>query len=1754
MNLGVLCLIQTMISNLLTVKSATMLKRLPLLIRFFTSCVIFIGISSPVVGQNLSQHNWYFGNSNQAIRFNRANNSPTLTTKAIPFGTGGSAVATDPVNGNLLFYTDGNSIYDITNSIMPSGTGLGANTAGNQPVAIAREPGQPNRYYIFTNTANFTTGGNISYRIVDMTLFGNAAFPTPALGDAVGVANTAVGGLTGRSEAMITVPHANGEDFWLITHANGSPDYAVTLFTATGPGATTFFNGFGLIEVAANFSYHAASGRIAVSPQETTRDVETINFDNTNGTISAGLRILNTGVLSTTSQAIYDVEWSNRGRFLYISRHGEAGIPADVFQYDLTSSTTSLASVLPQPNTISRSYGLQMAPDSAIYHLYQATAGGPFVLGSLTNTDTVASQVVYNPAAFSANPNFNGMQFSAFAPKDTIQLSVSFTTRGTCSNTPTSFYPTVTPGADSLVWDFGDGQTATGWSPVHTYESGSTFNVRLRAYLRGDTTSVVQPVNITQFDLQLTLVQDTTACACELPINNGKGGCPNDTSDDFAVTVQAQGGSPSYQWFGPGGILGTQTSATLRPDSAGYYYVVATLGGCSAYAGVNIKEYDSLDQRANIWYFGQNAGIDFNSLPDPPLPISGPLNTPEGTSVISDRNGQVIFSTDGQHIYDKSNTDITPAPVPPGIGGDPGASQSALIIPVPTDETLYYIFTTQEVHGTNTYELRYSLFDLKLNSGLGGLAEYNKLLFSRSTERITGNANWLIAHEYGNNSFRAYEITAQGISNPIISSIGSDHSVTSAENGQGYMKLGPQNRLAVALSTPGTANVVEIFDFVDSTGQVINYRVANLNSATGQVYGIEFSPGGNKLFATLKSGTSRLFEFAFDSLSRPYFKQSVNQNGEYGALQIGPDGQIYAAINGSTNLGTFTANEDTTQLSAITALQQFALAPGTQSTLGLPNFIQNISNPAQTPGFNFTGVCLGDSTSFTASGKDPAIDKFDWFFGDGQAVTDGGAEVSHRYATAGTYTVTLRIYNKCETPVGTYVQQIVINGVPANPSTATVLCTGPATLDANPGDFPGLTYAWSTSETTETIVVNQQGQYTVAVTNAAGCTTTGTILATDNRPILDFGPDITVCQNTVLPSLNALNPGATYAWTVNNVASGTARTQPVTTATPGLFEYKVRVTDPVTTCFARDSITYTVKESPAFTAIPGPPIACLTSTGEITVNITAPSNTLFSYFVTGPSPAVQGIDQSLGSISTGAILSAGTYGVTVSDQVSGCATTTTASINNNTFTVAGTANATCDPIGIAVTTTPVQGALSYRVIDNSTAVAVETGNATGNFSTDAAGLPSNNASYVVEINAAGCIATSPIISIDEAPTVQSTFTLNTCVNPIVLTADNPGSGVTWSGPGITTTETGTTIIISNVPQGNQTYTIRITDPVLCALDTVLTVNVNNDVTADFTQSDPCADQVILSATPTGAYTYRWYREVNLIPGGGGQSISVGVLDNNVSYRVDIVNAISGCIFSSQPQPVLVTGIIDVSLTTTTPCEGSPFTLTATATPNSATFQWERNGSILQGQSASTLEETRDGAYRVTASISGCSDSEEFDIALAPVTPSILPGVAYICPAAQDSTREAVLNPGEYITYNWSTSETTPTITVTARGRYRVDLVNSYGCETTDEIEVFEDCNPRITGPNAFRPGGNNREFFLYTFFIDDIGFEIFIFNRWGEMIYQSNERDFKWNGGHNNNLSNPLPPGTYTYVVKYKSSYRPEKGTQEHRGGVVLLR
>ena len=151
---------------------------------------------------------------------------------------------------------------------------------------------------------------------------------------------------------------------------------------------------------------------------------------------------------------------------------------------------------------------------------------------------------------------------------------------------------------------------------------------------------------------------------------------------------------------------------------------------------------------AAIWYFGFNAGLDFNSGAPVAL-TNGMLSTNEGCSTISNSNGQLLFYTDGIRVWDKSHNVM---PNGTGLFGNPSSTQSGIIVPKPNNPNLYYIFTIDDEAGPNG--LRYSEVDLTLNGGNGDVnANKNILLTTPTAEKISaiehanGNDIWVITHE-----------------------------------------------------------------------------------------------------------------------------------------------------------------------------------------------------------------------------------------------------------------------------------------------------------------------------------------------------------------------------------------------------------------------------------------------------------------------------------------------------------------------------------------------------------------------------------------------------------------------------------------------------------------------------------------------------------------------------------------------------------------------------------------------------------------------------------------------------------------------------------------------------------------------------------------------------------------------------------------------------------------------------------------------
>ncbi len=177
------------------------------------------------------------------------------------------------------------------------------------------------------------------------------------------------------------------------------------------------------------------------------------------------------------------------------------------------------------------------------------------------------------------------------------------------------------------------------------------------------------------------------------------------------------------------------------------------------------------------------------------------------------------------------------------------------------------------------------------------------------------------------------------------------------------------------------------------------------------------------------------------------------------------------------------------------------------------------------------------------------------------------------------------------------------------------------------------------------------------------------------------------------------------------------------------------------------------------------------------------------------------------------------------------------------------------------------------------------------------------------------------------------------------------------------------------------------------------------------------------------------------------------------------------------------------------------------------------------------------------------------------TPIInLPDSAFVC-VLEHAT--LLLNPKAQRTFDpkylWRpTNETTPTITVSALATYSVQVANTFmsrsgalSCATSDTVIVKEGCEPRLFVPEVFTPNGDsvNDTFAMPSAHITD--FDLKIYNRWGEIIFESFEPDRLWDGTYKGKIMAPM---MYAFVVSYKSLYFPYRPKITKTGGVLLIK
>ncbi len=358
------------------------------------------------------------------------------------------------------------------------------------------------------------------------------------------------------------------------------------------------------------------------------------------------------------------------------------------------------------------------------------------------------------------------------------------------------------------------------------------------------------------------------------------------------------------------------------------------------------------------WYFGNEAGIQFNADGSVTPVNKSSLTTFEGCASISDAAGDLLFYTDGITVYNRNHDLMENGSK---LLGDSSSTQSALIVPHPDNSFLFYVFTVDTRPFTKDPDLglNYSVVDMRMDNGYGSVIEKNINLLQDCSEKISAvvkdcfdRSIWVLtlASENGDanrfDTFHAFEVNATGVQTTAVKS---PIAGLQFVDPRGYLKFSPDgNFLASANASDG----LYLYDFDATTGEVSNGRRLYLPTYSSSPYGVEFSPNNRFLYVhssndvlTPSGHLSSLLQFDLKEPDPQDSMVELHRGANFrGALQLAENGKIYRTIaenygQGTPYLGVI-HDPNLKGTSANYEHEAIFLGAG-NATQGLPPFIQS---------------------------------------------------------------------------------------------------------------------------------------------------------------------------------------------------------------------------------------------------------------------------------------------------------------------------------------------------------------------------------------------------------------------------------------------------------------------------------------------------------------------------------------------------------------------------------------------------------------------------------------------------------------------------------------------------------------------------------------------------------------------------------------------------------------------------------------------
>ncbi len=752
-------------------------------------------------------------------------------------------------------------------------------------------------------------------------------------------------------------------------------------------------------------------------------------------------------------------------------------------------------------------------------------------------------------------------------------------------------------------------------------------------------------------------------------------------------------------------------------------------------------------------------------------------------------------------------------------------------------------------------------------------------------------------------------------------------------------------------------------------------------------------------------------------------------------------------------------------------------------------------------------------------------------------------------------------------------QNTIAPTVTVNPGSFTTTCASSTVQLTATASTAGVTYSWTppasgfvSNTSVQNPVASGSGVFTVQVTNPQnGCTSaitalsTATVVADVNTPVVNLSPSnftLTCLSTAQTVTVTSSTSGLTYTWSPAP-ASGINSASPTFTAAGS---YTAFVLNPLTGCSTNAIVNIASNTvSPQMASAASGSLSCSITSVLATASTTASP---VSYTWSGP-----GISAGAGTPSI-TVIAGGTYQYTVTNTQSGCVSTGSVTVLQNTvaptLTVSpGSYTTTCATPTVQLTASGSAGTLSYSWTSPPTGslsnytVAATIANGSGVYTVTATD-PQNNCTSALTTVTVVPDANTPAVSIS-----ANSLTLTCASTSQTVSVTGGSSNLTYSWTPAPSSGNGTASPVFTTPGQ---YVGTITNPVNgCSITTTISVSSNTtsplisgiSTSASSGSTITCTNASLsYTATATAGSNVSWSGPSGNLSGNPVDISSPG------NYTVTVTDPVNGCSTAS---------IIAVSSNTLAPdltnatssadsinCANPTAALSATSGNTNAGYSWTGPGGFSSGQQNPPAVSTP-GNYTITVTdpVNGCSTSSVVSIAqgtnpVASFTASPLSGNAPL-PVSLGNTSSS-----GFSGYSWtfgngqSSGLTHPNTTYTNGGTYTVVLVgiaSDAACNDTATVVITVEEEDLLIIPNVFTPNGDGTNDMFHVTLKGYHNLRVEIYNRWGQVMSIMEGVKAAWDGKAPN--GEKVPDGTYYYMLKAEKS---DGGTIEKQGFLTLIR